>query len=336
MIALRSSLFVTVMSLIVLFSLTPVRAGTMAAINTPPSAVDSLSKDDLNIFGLSLLTDVYTVHARIAASAKNGIPAPDQVDPDVLRQINDLYDDDALIQRSRLNHGLTKATFFPHYIDKFTITDTAATHAGPGTLVLTYNIALPNRTTLRAGVVMSGESKPRIAVMRWQPEAGMWKIFSYADFDLPKAMLCGADPNYVSQKTAFKPEDIALANEMISKIQHASLDGTEKSVQGEGFQYIFASGERKTGGGAVRAKIKKIYEPKNVEAIRSGDLLVVRNDTDDPTLTIDGEGIVPEMRPGITTFKRDADGEWRMIAIGIFATTARVAKGTPCENAPAP
>ena len=54
-----------------------------------------------------------------------------------------------------------------------------------------------------------------------------------------------------------------------------------------------------------------------------------------PTLTIDGQGIVPEMRPGIATFIRDADGEWRMIAIGIFAITARVAKNTPCEDAPA-
>lgn len=335
MLSSRNGIFVAVMALFVLVGLVPARAGTTAAINTPPSAIDSYTQEELNAFGLSLLTDVYSVHARIAASAKGGIPTPDQVDPEVLREIKNLYDDDALIQRSRLNHGLTKATFFPHFIDTFTISDVVAKRAGASALVLTYNIALPNRTTLRAGVVMSGERQPRIVVMRWRQEAGMWKIFSYADFDLPRAMLCDADPNYVSQKSVFKPEDVALAMELNRKIQQASLDGTEKSVQSKGFQYVFASGERKTSDGPVRAKITRLFEPKNVEAIQSGDLFVMRSDSDDPTLTIDGEGIVPEMRPGITTFIRDPDGEWRMIAIGIFAITARVAKDTPCEKAPA-
>ena len=334
MLYVKKRLLAAVMALFVVLGLAPAQAET-TAINTPPSANDSLSEADLNAFGLSLMTDVYSVHARIAASAKDGIPKPEQVDPEVLRQIKDLYDDDALIQRSRLNHGLTKATFFPHFIDKFTITDVATRRSGSSALVLTYNIALPDRTTLRAGVVMSGESQPRIVVMRWREEAKMWKIFSYADFDLPRAMLCDADPNFVSQKSTFKPEDVALAKELSRKIQQASLDGTEKTVQTEGFQYVFASGERKTGGTAVRAKITKLFEPKNVEAIQSGDLFVMRSDSDDPTLTIDGEGIVPEMRPGITTFRKDADGEWRMIAIGVFAITARVAKNTPCEPAPA-
>lgn len=335
MLSIRNGWVIALMALFVVFCSAPGDASTTAAINTPPSEVDLLSKADLNAFGLSLLTHVYTVHARIAASTKNEIPKPEEVDPQVLHQIKNLYDDDALIQRSRLNHGLTKATYFPHYIDKFTISDVVATRSGVSAIVLTYNIALPNRITLRAGVVMSGESHPRIVVMRWREEAKTWKIFSYADFDLPRAMLCDADIRYVSQKSTFKPEDVALAKDLSRKIQQASLDGTEKSVQSAGFQYVFASGERKTGGGPVRAKITKLFEPKNVEAIQSGDLFVMRSDTDDPTLTIDGEGIVPEMRPGITTFTRDDDGTWRMIAIGIFAITARVAKDTPCEKASA-
>ena len=336
MIGSLKTFFAFSLALLVMGNLAPAPAETTAPLNTPPAAINVSSKEELNSFGASLLDQVYSVHARIAASAKAGVPTPEQVDPAVLAEITNLYDDDALIQRSRLNHGLTKATFFPHFMDKYTISDVVTTRSGASALVLTYNIALPERTTLRAGVVMSGKSQPRIVVMRWREELGMWKIFSYADFDLPKAMLCDADPNYVSQKSAFKPEDVALARELSQKIQQASLDGTEKSVQSEGFQYVFASGERKTGSGPVRAKIKKLFEPKNVEAIQSGDLFVMRSDTDDPTLTIDGEGIVPEMRPGITTFHRDADGQWRMIAIGIFAITARVAKDTPCVEGPAP
>ncbi len=334
MLAFRSGLFSAVMALVAVFGLAPAHA-KMPGINTPPSAIDSPSESELNALGMALLADVYTFHAALADTAKDGIPAPEQVDPAVLRRIKDLYDDDALIQRSRLNHGLTKATFFPHFINQFTISDMVITRSGTKVLVLTYNIALPNRTTLRAGVVMSGESQPRIVVMRWREEARMWKIFFYADFDLPRAMLCDAEPEYVPKKSTFKPEDVALAKELSRKIQQASLDGTEKSVQSQGFQYVFASGERKTGGGAVCARITKLFEPMNVEAIRSGDLFVMRSDPDNPTLTIDGQGIVPEMRPGIATFIRDADGEWRMIAIGIFAITARVAKNTPCEDAPA-
>lgn len=335
MLSLRNVLMISVISVLLLCGLGSARAGTTAALSTPPSALAPLSDDELRSFGAALLEQVYSVHARIAASANDGMPTVDTVDREVLQQIKELYDDDALIQRSRLNHALTKATFFPHFIDRFTLSDVVVTRAGDSALVLTYNIALPNRTTLRAGVVMSGESRPRIIVMRWRKETGMWKIFSYADFDLPKAMLCDADPSYVSQKSVFRPQDVALAKELSSKIQQASLDGRESSVQSDGFQYVFASGERKTDHGPVRTKIKKRYQPKNLEAIQSGDLFVMRSDTDDPTLTIDGEGVVPEMRPGMTTFLRDADGQWRMIAIGIFAITARVAEGTPCEKVPA-
>ena len=102
-------------------------------------------------------------------------------------------------------------------------------------------------------------------------------------------------------------------------------------MQSEGFQYVFASGERKTGSGKVRTRVSKIVEPQNVEVIRSGDLLVVRHDTANDSLAIDGGGMEEEeIRPGLTTFRLDPDGQWRMIAIGIFASTKKIGSSTRC------
>jgi acyl-CoA reductase-like NAD-dependent aldehyde dehydrogenase len=52
-------------------------------------------------------------------------------------------------------------------------------------------------------------------------------------------------------------EDIELALQLLYKLQTASLNGTEKSVKSPGFQYVFASGERKTAPGKIRARIKE-------------------------------------------------------------------------------
>lgn len=303
-------------------------AEAKAVYNTPPAELTAMTQDQLNAFGMQLITESYTIKSRVVRpDGASGDAA--QVDPAIIQAVKNLYDDDAIIQRSRLNYGLTKATYFPYELHGFEISDLVLTRSTDEVLVVSFNIKLPNRTSLRSGIVMSGEAMPRIFVMRWNARDGMWKIFTHADFDTPKSFLCGANPDFLPDKSQFRAEDIALAKETLERMQAASLAGTEKSVQSKGFQYVLASGERKTAPGAVRAKIKARVEPANVEAIRSGDLLAMRFDAKS-TLTLDGGDVQPELRPRLMTFHKDSDGVWRMIAIAIFSVTAKLAKDISC------
>lgn len=298
---------------------------------TPPEQLAGLSQEQLNAFGMKLLTEAYTIRSRVGSPTGEVAATPELIDPAAVEAVRNLYDDDALIQRARLNYGLTKQTYNPHDIDEFTITDMAVSRTSDTVLVISFNVKLPNRTSLQSGIVMSGESMPRLLVMRWSPRESMWKIFSHADFDVPAAVLCGSDSSIMPPKSRFNPADIEFAKTYLDKIQTASLTGTEKSVQAPGFQYVFASGERKTAPGKIRARITKRVEPLNVEAIKSDDLMVVRFDTYS-TLQLDGGDVEKELRPRLITFHKESDGEWRMNAIGIFSVTAKVAKDTPCRK----
>jgi hypothetical protein len=309
----------------------PVLSYDLQFLRTPPSEVAYLEKDDLNIFGRKILSEVYYTHALIAKTSGDTIPKSEDVDPQVLEEISNLYDDDVLIQRARSNFGQTKATFFPDYITTFSLSDIAVTRSGSTILILSYNVFLPERTSLRSGKVMSGKPYTRIVVLRWHEKNAMWKIFSYADFDVPRAMLCDANLNYVSPKSQFDASEIELGRKLLLGIQEAGMNSTEKRVVSEGFQFVFASGERETGSGKVRTRVSKIVEPSNVEVIRSGDLLVASYDMDNNSLSFDGGGIEEEEKTHrLTTFRLDPDGQWRMIALGIFASTKKIGNSTRC------
>ena len=297
--------------------------------NTPPSSLSGLSQSSLNEFGLRLLTEAYEIRARVPKPSGNIESDTKIIGTDAVKDVIKLYDDDALIQRARLNYGLTKKTYVPNYTGPFEIDNVAVSLTSDTVLVVSFDVRLPDRTSLQSGNVYSGDYMPRILVMRWSEKEEMWKIFSHGDFDAPRAYLCGADKDFMPQKSTFKAEDIDLARQLFDKVQTASLNGTEKSVQSKGFQYVFASGERKTAPGKIRAKIKERQNPLNVEAIRSDDLMVMRLDTVS-SLTLDGGETEKELRPRLITFHRDADGEWRMNAIAIFAVTAKVAESVSC------
>jgi hypothetical protein len=302
----------------------PGQADEKPVYRTPPGQLSAASQAELDAFGMRLLTEAYSIRSKVGSPS--GQPG---TDPAAVQAVKDLYDDDAMIQRAWLNYGLTKTTYFPDDIGAFSISNVVVSRPSDTVLVISFDVKLPKRTNLRSGIVMSDDSMPRLLVMRWNAAAGMWKIFTHADFDTPKAALCGADTDVKPGKSVFRPEDLEIARKYLEKIQTASLNGTEKEVQSRGFQYVFASGERKTAPGKVRARIKNRVEMLDVEAIRSNDLLAVRFDAH-PSLTLDGGDVQSELRPTLMTFHRDADGEWRMIAIGMFSVTAKLAKDVPC------
>lgn len=299
------------------------------AFHTPPSQLDGLTQAQLNEFGLSLANEAFTTHSRVGSASGQTGGTPNMTDPDAVANVKAMFDDDALIQSARLNYGLTKATHEPNDVDEFTITDMVISRPSDEVLVASFNVALPNRVDLNSGIIFKGQSQPRLVVLRWNKEAKQWKIFTSADFATPEAVLCNKDSSYKPQKSQFDQASIDLAKKLIDELMDSSLNNTEKSVQAKGLQYVFASGERKTSSGAIRAKMKSRVVPENVEAIRSGSLLAVRYDSLS-TLTLDGGAVETDLRPRLFTFQLDQDGRWRIAAMAIFSVTEKVKEGVTC------
>jgi hypothetical protein len=304
-------------------------AETLLAFHTPPSQLDGLSQSELNEFGMSLADEAFGTHSRVEGASGQTGGTQNVTDPNDVEDVKAMFDDDAMIQLARLNYGLTKATYEPNDVDDFTITDMVISRASEEVLVASFNVALPNRVDLSSGIIFGGESLPRLVVLRWNNQANQWKIFTSADFDSPQSFLCNKDSSYKPQKSQFDDAAIALGRALIDELMDASLNGTEKSVQAEGFQYVFASGERKTSSGPIRTKMTSRVIPENVEAIRSGSLLAVRSDSTS-TLTLDGGAVEKTLRPGLYTFQLEQDGRWRVVAIAIFKVTEKVKEGIVC------
>lgn len=307
----------------------PAWAESQPAFHTPPSQLDGLSQSQLNDFGLSLANEAFETHSLVGSPGSQASGTENTADSSAVQTVKAMFDDDALIQSARLNFGLTKSTYEPNHVDKFKITDMVISRPSEEVLVASFNVALPNRVDLSSGIVFEGASRPRLVVLRWNKEANQWKIFTSADFDSPYAVLCNKDSSYKPPKSQFDESSISLAKTLLDELMQSSLNHTEKSVQAKGMQYVFASGERKTSSGPIRAKMKSRVVPENVEAIRSGSLLAVRYDSLS-TLTLDGGNVEAGLRPRLFTFQLDQDGRWRIAAMAIFSVTEKVKDGISC------
>lgn len=312
-----------------LFLSFPATAQTLNAFKTPPAELAALQQKELDAFGARLLGELYETNARVGSPTGQIGGKADQVDRNAVRNVKALYDDAALIQNARRNFGQTKKTFAPSDVDAFTISDMKLNRAEGDVLVASFNIRMPDRVSLGNNLLMSGETQPQVVVLRWSARKSQWLVFSQADFDTPKAAICGAPPASPAKKARFRRDDVALAIREFDRFQDASLAGAEKGVQAKGFAYVIASGDRKTEDGPVRARIREKTKPLNVEAIRSGNLLAARFDTS-ARLNLDGEPLDASLKPRLMTMTRGADGQWRLLAIAIFSTTARLAADAKC------
>ena len=311
-----------------LLPVTSVRAQA-TALNTPPAIMSHMSQDELNAFGVKLANEAYAIMAHIG-SPKDPIGGKDSVSKErAVRNAKALFDDAALIQNARLNYGLTKATFRPTYINETIVTDMHVNRGADDVLVLAFNAREPNRIDLGNALLMSGEAKPRLVVLRWNKQKKRWLVISSADFDTPKQSVCTVTPPQPEKKARFKAADVALAKKLFEQMQDASFAGTEKSVQAKGFTYVMADGQRKVKDGPVRNKLQHRQTATNVEAIRSGNLLVFRLDVVS-AIAVDGNPHHKVERPRLLTMIRGADGQWRMLAIGIFHVPATLAANMPC------
>lgn len=334
-VAMRLNLFglpcVFLALLIIVLPCLPSSAEVQRVYNTPPSALAALSEEELNAFGSRLLTEAYEIRAMVAKPSGGAENMQAEIDSDAVKAVIGLYDEDAMIQRARLNYSLTKKTYVPNHTGDFTIRDVAVSRTSETVLVISFDVRLPDRVSLQSGIVYSRNFAPRILVMRWNAAEGMWKIFSHADFDTPQSYVCGSNKDFMPQKSTFKPEDIEMAKSLWDEVQTSSLTGKPQSMHSPGFQFVFASGERKTKPGKIRARLTKREDITNVEAIRSGDLFVMRFDSISP-MTLDGGEIDKKLRPRLATFHHDPDGKWRMAAAAVFQVTAKLADNIQCNE----
>lgn len=304
------------------------RAGEEHVSSTPPSELSQLSQDDLNSFGLKIINEHYEIRSKVGKPSGD---APADVTSSAVNAVINLYDNDALIQRARLNYALTKKTYVPNHTGRYIVSNVALSRTSETVLVASFDVLLPDRVSLQSGNLYSGDTMPRILVLRWTEQDRMWKIVSHGDFDAPRTFLCGANKDFMPEKSQFKAEDIELAKELWEKVQISSLDGHPETMQSTGFQYVFSSGERKTAPGKARARLKQREDIVDIEAKKSGDLFIMRFDSVSP-MTIDGQDVERSLRPRLVTFHHDADGQWRMNAIAVFQVTAKIAEDVKCVD----
>ena len=328
----RSIFFSVVLGALPLAMSVPLTSASWADVqrvfNTPPSKLSSLSPDELNAFGTRLVTEAYEIRAKVEKPVGGG-NTQEKINSNAVKAVQNLYDGDAIIQRARLNYGLTTKTYVPNYTGKFKISNVAVSQTSETVLVISFDVNLPDRVSLQSGIVYSQEDAPRLLVMRWNEAEKMWKIFTHSDFDSPRTYLCGANKDFLPEKSVFKPEDIELGRTLWDEVQTSSLTGQPQTMHSKGFQFVFASGERKTAPGKTRARLTKREEIVDVEAIKSGDLLALRFDSLGP-MELDGGQTREAKSPRLATFHHDPDGKWRMNAVGVFHVSAKFADGVAC------
>lgn len=299
---------------------------------TPPEQIKVYTEQQLNDLGRRMANEVYSVLSQVGSPTGQISSAAPAADDEAVITAKSIVADRSLIQNARFNHGLTKKTYMPSDIDEFSVEDVVLTRPADGVLVASYKIALPNRTDNVTGTVMKGEFMPRLTVLQWNAQLGLWQVFSHADFDSPLAAVCGTKPDRTYARADFDPEDVSLGKDVIDDFVGAMLDDRLKDHVLKGYQYVYASGEKKTKDGPVRTHIRKNVDRTNLEAVRSGRLLAIRYDTQG-VLTLDDGAVEPGVKPRLFTFYQDEDGRWRFIAAAVFSVTQKVAEGADCISA---
>ncbi len=303
-------------------------------LGTPPEQISGYSEQELNDLGRRMAEEVYAVLSEVGTSTGKITSQSLSDDDQSVITARSLVADRALIQNARVSHGLTKTTYLPSDIDDFNIQDVVLTRPAHGVLVASYRVALPNRTDTVTGTVMKGEFMPRLTVLQWNDELRQWQVFSHADFDSPMAAVCNKVQERSYARTTFDLQDIILGKSIIDKFVKAMIEEKLPDHVLKGYQYVYASGERKTEDGPVRTRITKNVDRINLEAVKSGRLIAIRYDTKG-VLTLDNGTVEPGVKPRLFTFYLGDDDKWRFIAAAVFSVTQKVADHTDCIAATA-
>ena len=304
-------------------------AQQLAYFKTSPSALASLSQEQLNEYGFNLINEAYTIFSAVGSKTGEISRGLNQTDKKAVKQVKSLLDDHALFQNARLNYGIRKTKFFPTDIDDFKLSKVAVTSPESGILVLSYYVTLPNRVDLQTKTVFSGNSMPRLTVLRWSDAKKQWLIFSHADFDTQAGTVCAKAPRKGPEKSQFKKADIELGRALLEKRYNELLRGIQTDSKIKGGQFVFAEGERQVDYGPNRLQFLRKPKMNNIEATRTDNLLAVRYDAP-PANTLDGNQLDPAVKPRLLTFMQRQDGTWERIGAAVFSVTTKTASNVKC------
>lgn len=322
-------LFAILFTLGLVASFQPVYAQTLDALKTPPAALASLTPSELNAFGMRAINEAYARLSKVGSKTGEIGGRLNQDDKNAVKNARALLDDKALIQSARLSYGITKKTYTPTDIDNFKTSDVSITLPANGIMVASYKVSLPNRVDLKTQSIMSGQTVPRLTVLRWDAKQQQWKIFSHADFDTPSATLCGAPSGIKPRRAQFNEADIALARRILDRQFASAVKGHSTEELASGFQLVYASGEQRGSQGPINYRFAQKPKLSDIEATRNGNLLAIRFNGPGAT-SFNGRPVDPSVKPRLLTYLKNDQGEWQRIAAAIFSVTARVAADVQC------
>lgn len=306
-------------TMFVVHAVTPAAAQNLTYLKTPPASLDKLTPAEMNGFGLEAAKEAYGL---LAGAGQGG--AQGRKDRKFAQA---LLDDKVLVQTASLNYGLTKKTYPFAPIESFSVTDVVLPRAAPDVLAATYKVSLPDRIDRKTGAVMSGQSLPRLTVLRWNPKKALWQIVSHADYDSVEGTLCGFKPAPLPPRSRFKASDVALGKTIMNEMIDTMLAGDHRNLYTPGHQVMFASGERSAG--TPITTLKRRVQPVNLEAIRSDRIIAIRYDIDN-ALQVNHGALASPSNPRLMTYYFNDKNEWRLVGSAVLAVSAKTATDAKC------
>lgn len=246
------------------------------------------------------------------------------------------YLDPAFTLMRATGQRYTAGNYVPLDIDAFELSDFVVTEPRDDIRVVRFFVSQPGATAPDEGVVMSGETAPRIAVLRWDDAQGHWVMVSYANFNRAIAAICEQDPIPVSGETpSTSADDLALGTELAEQNAAVATGKSTNEVASPAYQVQFADGQGWPS--TEEAMIDdwtpaESYDFANVGVARNGDVLVLTYDVKVKDVVIEGDDYRDTASPRLFTYLQNPEGVWEKIALGNFNVPEGIPDGVECVS----
>ena len=225
--------------------------------------------------------------------------------------------------------------YVPLDIDAFKVTDVVVTEPRDDIKVVRYRLSTPGATAPDTDRVLTGETRPQLAVFKWDEQRGHWVIVDHANFTTPVAAICGQKPIAVTKEhLKTSAADTALGTALVQEWRAITLGKLKKKVTSPQLQIQLADGQGwpNAKGTPIKWKPATSYDVNNLSITRDGDLLVASYDTMESGLQLEGAAYRSGAAPRLLTYLRDPDGTWKLIGLANFAVPQKVPAGVKCES----
>lgn len=238
------------------------------------------------------------------------------------------------LQRSSGERYLA-SNYVPADIEKFKISKVVVTEPADGVKVVRYAIKTPGATTPDSGRLLSGDLGPRLTVFQWDESRGNWVVVSHANFNTPIAAVCDQEPVEVTKEKPDTSEaDVKTGESLVNEWRDITTGKLKKSVLDPESQIQLADGQGwpNADGRKIEWSPAKDYEPEDVAITRNANLLVASYDAVVSDLSVEGDTYRKAASPRLLTYMKNAQGEWKMIALANFNVPEGVPSGVKCAK----